>query len=138
MLTPHLLEFSRLCGKDRESILENPIKHAVEFSREWGVILLLKGPSTVITDGKDVYISDSGCAGMATAGSGDVLSGILVALLARCDGCDISALLAAAGGAYLNGLAGEIAQARVGDVCMTASDTVSAIPSAVKKIREVK
>ena len=138
VLTPHLLEFSRLCGKDRESILENPIKHAVEFAREWGVILLLKGPSTVITDGKDVYISDSGCAGMATAGSGDVLSGILAALLARCDTCGVLATLATAGGAYLNGLAGEIAQARVGDVCMTASDTVSAIPSAVKKIREVK
>ncbi len=135
VLTPHPLELSRLCGKTREEIQSAPIETAVEFARKYGVILLLKGASTVITDGETVMITDRGCAGMATVGSGDVLSGILTALLARADSLGVSPLLATAAGAYLNGVAGEIAEKSVGDISMTASDTVAAIPTAILRIR---
>ena len=82
ILTPHVKEFSRLIkgrGIDNSS---TPIERAEKFAAMHNVVLLLKGPSTIITDGESTYITDTGCAGMATAGSGDVLSGILAATCA--------------------------------------------------------
>ena len=85
-----------------------------------------------MTDGEKVYLVKRGCPGMATAGSGDVLSGILVGLL----GYNEPDILTVATGAYLNGLAGEIAQEKYTDISMIASDTVKCLPKAIKKIRE--
>ena len=132
VLTPHLKEFERLCGVPLTQIQENPIELAKSYAKEMGVILLLKGQATVITDGEEVIISATGCAGMATAGSGDVLSGILAAVCAYSD----NTLMAVSSGAYINGLAGELAQAEFGDISMVASDTASYIPRAIKKIKE--
>ena len=84
-------------------------------------------PSTIITDGIDTYITDKGCAGMATAGSGDVLSGILSATCAYIP--DLT--MAVAAGAYINGRAGELAQEEMGSVSMIATDTVAHIPDAI-------
>ncbi|MBR5337880.1 MAG: NAD(P)H-hydrate dehydratase [Lachnospiraceae bacterium] len=132
VLTPHIKEFSRLTGKTIEEILENPMGSAINYAKELTVgpkrVLLLKGPSTIITDGRKTYITDSGCPGMATAGSGDVLSGILSATCAYIP--DLTPAVAA--GAYINGRAGELAQQEMGPVSMIAGDTVSFIPEVIK------
>ncbi len=130
ILTPHNMEFSRLSGLTIDEILSAPIDHTKSFAKEHGCVLLLKGPSTIVTDGDEVYIIDKGCPGMATAGSGDVLSGILAATSAYIP----SALDAAALAAYINGSAGEIAQSKTNPISMIASDTVAAIPEAIKRI----
>ena len=132
VLTPHMKEFERLIGVPISQIQENPIEYAKEYAKKTGVILLLKGQTTIITDGDTVLLSNTGCAGMATAGSGDVLSGIVAALCASRE----NILMAVAAGAYINGLAGEMAQAEYGDISMVASDTASYIPRAIKKIKE--
>ena len=133
LLTPHPGEFSRLTGKSIPEIQADSLNLAEAFAREQGVTLLLKGPATLVTDGTETWITDRGSPGMATAGSGDVLSGILAA---ACAG-KASLPRAAAAGAWLNGRAGEIAQARKGDVSMTAGDTVQAIPEAVLELRNI-
>ncbi len=130
ILTPHIKEFSRLSGKSCEEILDEPVKHAKEYAKKYGVVLLLKGTATVITNGDTVYITDTGCAGMATAGSGDVLSGILTGIMGFAK--DDELLLSTAAGAYINGLCGETAQKKFTSVGMTSSDTASFIPQILK------
>lgn len=135
LLTPHPLEFSRLCGHSVAQILENPVAIAQQYAREMDVCLLLKGPCTVVTDGEETLLVDRGCAGMATAGSGDVLSGILAGLL----GYSELTPLTAACGAYIAGLAGELAAAEQGEISMLASDTVHQISRAIGAIqKEIK
>ncbi len=123
ILTPHVLEFSRLCKMPVEEILEQPIKAAKNFAAEYHVTLLLKGPTTIITDGSKVYLSDRGCPGMATAGSGDVLSGVLAAMA----GYIASPIEAATAAAFVTGMAGELAQAETNPISMVASDTASCV-----------
>ncbi len=130
ILTPHQMEFSRLSGLSITEIQQAPIRHAKAFAKEYGVILLLKGSCTIVTDGETVYLSDRGTAGMATAGSGDVLSGVLAGLL----GYLTPTALTAVAGAFLAGLAGEIAEGKSTAIAMTASDTVRALPEAIKSI----
>ena len=82
ILTPHLKEFERISGYDFEEIKTKPEELAIKFAKQFeNVILLLKGHTTIVTDGKEGYLVKKGCPGMATAGSGDVLSGILVRLI---------------------------------------------------------
>ena len=133
ILTPHPGEFSRLSGKLTEKIRNNPIPLAEEFARKHGVTLLLKGTATIVTNGTKTYITERGAPGMASGGSGDVLSGILAAVAAVNPDTPAEAAAAAA---WVNGRAGEIAQDRMGDVSMTAGDTAAAIPEALKEIRQ--
>ncbi len=133
VLTPHIKEFSRLTGESIEEILTSPIAKAEAYAAEMNVTLLLKGPATIVTDGKQTYLTDAGCAGMATAGSGDVLSGVLSAVLAY--GEDL--LLATAAGAFINGRAGELAQEQMGSVSMIASDTVANLPAVIHKLEDM-
>lgn len=130
ILTPHNMEFSRLSGLTIDEILSAPIEHARNFAKKHGCVLLLKGPSTIVTDGDEVYIIEKGCPGMATAGSGDILSGILAATSAYVN----DPLEATALAAYINGSAGEIAQSKSNPVSMIASDTVGAIAEAIGMI----
>lgn len=123
ILTPHLMEFSRLSGLSISEIESDPIPHATAFAKEYGVILLLKGCTTIVTDGNTVYLSSRGSAGMATAGSGDVLTGVLAGL---CGYLEPNARTVASG-AYLAGIAGELAEEKQGAVSMLASDTVGEI-----------
>ena len=134
ILTPHIKEFSSLTGKGMDEILNDPVAASEEYAKQNHVVLLLKGASTIITDGDRTYIVDAGCAGMATAGSGDVLSGILSAVLAYSP--DI--LLGTAAAAYINGKAGELAQERMGSVSMVASDTVACVQSIVNMLERAK
>ncbi|MBP5726753.1 MAG: NAD(P)H-hydrate dehydratase, partial [Clostridia bacterium] len=130
VLTPHIKEFSRLTGLTVDEILSSPIASAETYAKETGVILLLKGPATIITDGETTCLTDTGCAGRATAGSGDVLSGILAAIL----GYAPDPLLGTAAAAWINGKAGELAQNRYGDISMVAGDTVASIAEAIRSV----
>lgn len=130
VITPHEREFSRLCECDITS--SNSISLIKEYASLNDVLVLLKGHETFITDGDIVYTVDKGCAGMATAGSGDVLSGIIGGILGYSD----FNLLSICAGAYLAGVAGELAQNNETDISMIASDTVSFIGDAIKYIRD--
>lgn len=132
ILTPHPKEFERISGYDFEDIKSNPQELAVKFAKQYDVILLLKGHTTIVTNGEEGYLVKRGCAGMATAGSGDVLSGILVGLL----GYNEPTVLTISAGAYLAGLAGEMAEKELNDISMKASDTISKIPEAINEIRK--
>lgn len=133
ILTPHNMEFARLLGRESAAeVTADPIPLAVGFAAAHGVTVLLKGPTTVVTDGCDVILVDRGCPGMATAGSGDVLSGILAAIC----GEGIEPLTAAAAGAWVNGRAGELAEAAFGAVSMIASDTISQLPTVIRSLTE--
>ena len=106
-----------------------PQDFLLRLAKETGATVLLKGPATVVTDGEKTRIVDAGCAGMATAGSGDVLSGILAATAAAAEPPE-----AAAAAAYINGKAGELAQSRFGSVSMTAGDTAACVGEIVREL----
>lgn len=136
ILTPHAKEFSRLSGMDIEDVKADPAAAAYKLADELDAVVLLKGSTTVIagrTQGKNDIIlmaTDRGCPGMATAGSGDVLSGILSAI---CFGKE-NLVLATAAGAYINGAAGELAQSRRSAVTMTAGDTAECVAEVIDRI----
>ena len=130
VLTPHLKEFSRLTGYSIDYIVENTIDVVLEFTRKYNVTLLLKGPSSLIAKGNNIYFVNRGCSGMATAGSGDVLTGILVGMLGYIDDEFLATSLAS----YVNGYAGELAMEEYSDISMTSSDTASMIKKAIKNI----
>jgi NAD(P)H-hydrate epimerase len=133
ILTPHLKEFSRLTGLSIDEINNDAINLAIKFAKDNNLILLLKGTTTIVTDGDTVYLVDKGAPGMATAGSGDVLSGIIGGILpSNLD----NLLLATAGASYINGYAGEIADRLNGSISMVASDTVNAIKDAILDIKK--
>lgn len=123
ILTPHTGEFQRLgcLGKDR-------LSEAEAFAGEYGCILLLKGHETVITNGAETYINQTGNPGMAVGGSGDVLAGIIVSLL----GQKLPLLKAVACGAWLHGAAGDICAKQIGQYGMLPSDMVEVLPRLMK------
>ena len=131
ILTPHLKEFERLTKVPIEKIKEKKEELAKEFAKKYNVTLLLKGHTTIVTDGNVTYLVKRGCAGMATAGSGDVLSGIILGFLGS---HEVSAKLIASS-AYVAGLAGELAEEKYTDISMKASDTIEFLPQAIKEIR---
>ena len=133
VLTPHPKEFARVSKCEVDDVLKAPEESAKALANFIEGIVLLKGHTTTVTDGSTTYLVNRGCVGMATAGSGDVLSGVL-ASLAACNPDNL--LLATAGAAYINGLAGELAEKDIGEISQIASDTVSKIPAAIKLIQE--
>jgi NAD(P)H-hydrate epimerase len=118
ILTPHPGEFARLVGSDIATIQANRENTAAQFARDHGVVLLLKGSGTVITDGHRLAINDTGNCGMATGGAGDVLTGLIAALLAQ----GMSAFEAAQLGAHLHGIAGDLAADDLSQPGLIASD----------------
>ena len=134
ILTPHVLEFARLLHLPRETgvaeVLSDPVGLAERYARDHGVTLLLKGPSTVVTDGERTILTDRGCPGMATAGSGDVLSGVLAAVCGFCP----DPVTAAAASAWICGAAGELAEEEMGPVSMAAGDTVGKLPAVIRSL----
>lgn len=131
VLTPHCGEFARLTGRTAAEIAASPTAPAEAFAKRHAVTLLLKGAVTTVTDGTDTLLVDRGCPGMATAGSGDVLSGVLAGLLGYLPP-DVRTV---ALGAYLCGLAGEFAARDKGEISMLASDTVAHLPEAVLAVQ---
>jgi NAD(P)H-hydrate epimerase len=110
--------------------MNDPIKKVKDFAKKYNIIVLLKGPTTVISDGEKVLLVNKGVPGMATAGSGDILSGILVGLLGY-NKPDINTVASAA---YINGYAGEIAESKSNSFSMIARNTIKCIPDAITKI----
>jgi NAD(P)H-hydrate epimerase len=129
VLTPHPGEFARLSGKSIRSIQGRRSEAAAEFAAAHKVVTVLKGSGTVVTDGERVYVNGTGNPGMATAGSGDVLTGIIGGLL----GQGVAPFEASALGVHLHGLAGDIAARDVGEVSLVAEDLVTYLPRAVQR-----
>ena len=123
VLTPHPMEFSRISGFSIIQILAEPVKTAASYAKKHGVVVLLKGATTVVSDGSISYLVTAGAPSMAKGGSGDVLSGITGALLAQ----GLPAIEAAYGAAYIAGKAGEAAAAEKGSCAPTPMDTISHI-----------
>ena len=132
LLTPHLKEFSRLCKKDIEEIKKDTLSLVKDFASTYNITILLKGHTTIISNSNDTYLVKTGCPGMATAGSGDVLSGILAGVLAYLPFNILSISL----GILINGIAGCLAEDDNTDISMIASDTINNIGNAIKIIRE--
>ena len=130
ILTPHPAEFQRLTGLSISEIEANKKEICRNFAKENKVILLLKGNKTLVTDSNKTYINKTGNAGMATAGSGDVLSGIIAALLAR----GLDPYNAACVGAYIHGKAGDFASKKVGEEYMLARDIIKSLSSVTANI----
>ncbi|MDP1797681.1 MAG: NAD(P)H-hydrate dehydratase [Planctomycetaceae bacterium] len=130
VLTPHPGEFARLSGLSMETIAGNREAVAAAFAAQQGVVVVLKGQHTVITDGEQLAINPTGNSGMATGGSGDVLTGILTALLAR----RMDPFAAAQLATYLHGLAGDLAAADVSQPGLIASDLPRYIAQAWKRL----
>ena len=124
ILTPHDGEFARLGGV----IGEDRMAAAAALAEELGCVVLLKGHETCITDGTDGYINPTGNPGMAVGGSGDVLAGVITALL----GAGLPPLEAAACGAWLHGAAGNRCAAELGQYGMLPTDMLSALPRLMK------
>ena len=124
ILTPHMGEFSRISGQ----VCKDRVADAAQFASDNGVILLLKGHRTVITDGTDCYINSTGNPGMAVGGSGDVLAGMITALL----GQGVAPLQAAACAAWLHGAAGDICEKEIGQYGMLPSDMLRVLPRLLK------
>lgn len=120
ILTPHDGEFLRFGGVFKE----NRVASAISFAQEYGIILLLKGHETIITDGSTTYLNPTGNPGMSTGGSGDVLAGIIVSLL----GQKLAPLEAAASAAWLHGAAGDICANTIGQYGMLPSDMLDVLP----------
>lgn len=133
IITPHPKEFSRISSLSMETILKLPANVAYDFAKEHKVITLLKGNITYVSDGNDLYQVDRGCPGMATAGSGDVLSGVISAI---CGYNRNNLLLATAVAAYVTGYAGELAQEENGAISMIASDTARHIALAIHELAD--
>ncbi|MDZ4686162.1 MAG: NAD(P)H-hydrate dehydratase [Planctomycetaceae bacterium] len=118
VLTPHPGEFARLTGQTTAAVQSHREEAAIEFAAKAGVILVLKGAETVITDGLRVAINPTGNSGLATGGTGDVLTGLITSLLAQ----GLEPFVAAQWGAYLHGLAGDIAASELSQPGLIASD----------------
>lgn len=130
ILTPHPGEFARLLGVPRVPAAEREAA-AVELAGQWGVVVVLKGYRTLITDGARRAVNPTGNPGMATGGSGDVLTGLIAAL--ACQG--LAPFEAARLGAYLHGLAGDLAARELGQESLMASDLVRFLPQAFAERR---
>ena len=129
ILTPHPGEFARLTGKQPHDDARESA--AVELAARCGVVVVLKGHRTLITDGKRQAKNATGNPGMATGGSGDVLTGLITAL--ACQGLDL--FDASRLGVHLHGLAGDLAAVELGEVSMIAADLVQFLPDAFEEHR---
>ncbi|RMH70019.1 MAG: NAD(P)H-hydrate dehydratase [Gemmatimonadetes bacterium] len=125
VLTPHLGEFARLIGRSIADIHPNRLEIAREKAQEWGVTIVLKGAGSIIASPTgQVSINSTGNAGMATAGSGDVLTGIIATFLAQ----GLPASSAAQAGVFVHGFAGDMARTLQGERSLIPSDIIQSIP----------
>ncbi|WP_425618379.1 NAD(P)H-hydrate dehydratase [Anatilimnocola sp. NA78] len=129
VLTPHPGEFSRLADRKFTS-RDEQVAVAKKFAAQWNVVLVLKGQETLITDGDRHELNQTGNPGMATGGTGDVLTGIITALI--CQG--LSPFDAAVLGCHVHGLAGDLAAAEVGQISLIATDVIRFLPAAFQQV----
>ncbi|MBS4534819.1 NAD(P)H-hydrate dehydratase [Clostridium sp. D2Q-14] len=131
IITPHMGELSRLIDVSVKDIEKDRIQYAIDTSKKFNVITVLKGYNTIVTDGEKTYINSTGNPGMATAGSGDVLTGIISGYIAQgiegFDACKI--------GVYTHGLSGDYAKEEKGEYGLIATDIINSLPKTIKEIR---
>lgn len=132
ILTPHPGEMARLTGLPVRNIVKNSIEIALKYAKLWQVVLVLKGAPTVIATKDRLYLNSTGNSGMATGGSGDVLTGIITGLLAQ----GLEPERAACLGVYLHGLAGDEAKKEKGERGMLAGDILNYLPIALKNMED--
>lgn len=130
IFTPHLGEFARLLSKDIKEVKENLLEEGLSYAKRMGIILVCKEARTLVINGNDgrVYINRSGNEGMATAGSGDVLTGMLAGML----GSGMEPYEAVCMGVFLHGLCGDQAKERNGSAYLMASDIIKELPCFLK------
>ncbi len=126
LITPHAKEFSRLLGLGVEEILHSPIAICKKFAADYNVCVLLKGATTVLTDGERVYLSDAGCSAQAKAGSGDALSGLASGLCAQ----GLESLLSGVVASYLLGKSAELLGKKYGEYCVIPTDVIEGLKEA--------
>jgi NAD(P)H-hydrate epimerase len=140
ILTPHIGELSRLISVPIEEIAKNRIRYASESAKRFNCVLVFKGAPTIISEPEgQVYVNPTGNAGMATAGSGDVLTGIIIGLLAQMiilkkQDIKKSMLKSALAGVYIHGFCGDLAKEEKGEMGMIAGDMMEKLPEAIKKL----
>ncbi len=127
VVTPHAGEYRRLFGQDPGATEKDRISNVQAMAGEYGITILLKGPTDVVSDGKQVGINRTHNCAMTVGGTGDVLSGLTAGLLPKMDPFEASLLAV-----YFNGLAGNLTFKHVG-LHMTAEDLVEDLPQAMKK-----
>lgn len=130
VITPHPKELSRLLNIDVTEIQTNREKYCQEAALKYSTVCVLKGQNTVISDGTQTYISFTGNSSLAKAGSGDILTGLIAGFAAQ--GCSMfkSAVL----GVHIHGLCGELASEDLTEYSVLASDLLTYIPNAIKKL----
>lgn len=132
ILTPHPGELRRLLSLGREELLEQRVSVARKMAEHYNLYLVLKGARTLVADPKgEVFINPTGNPGMATAGTGDVLTGMLAGLVGR--GLELG--LAVRAGVYLHGLAGDLAARDLGQEAMVAGDLLARLPAAIRTLK---
>ncbi len=133
IITPHPGELGRLLGKSSEEIQENRTFYSKYVSEKYNIIVVLKGDNTVVAcpGDENVYINTTGNPGMATAGSGDVLTGMICSFI----GQGIRPLDATILGVFTHGLAGDLAKVEKGEYGLISSDIIEHIPKSIKKIQ---
>jgi len=140
ILTPHIGELSRLINVPIEEIAKDRIKYASDSAKRFKCVIVFKGAPTIIGEPEgQIYVNPTGNAGMATAGSGDVLTGIIIGLLAQMifqKNQDIkkSMLESALAGVYIHGLCGDLAKDEKGEIGMIAGDMMEKLPEALKDL----
>lgn len=130
ILTPHAKEFSRLTDLSVNEIFKNPVEIARNFSKAYGVTLLLKGAASIICEWDRVAINTRGTTALAKGGSGDILSGFMCGCLAR----GLEPFEGAACAAYTLGVAAELASCEKTDYCATADDIINNLHFSVKRL----
>ncbi len=129
IITPHPAELARLCNVDVLEIQNNRVKYAKLVAKEHNIIVVLKGAKTVIANcNGEIFINVTGNAGMAKAGSGDVLAGMIASFVAQ--GVDMYS--AAKCGVYLHGLAGDVVKKTKGEISMQPTDVIDVLPDILK------
>ena len=131
VITPHIKEFSRLINRSIKEINDDKINIVKYWAQKWKITIVLKGANSIIASKNgDIYINSTGNSGMATAGSGDVLSGVIGTFLSQgLLGMDSTIL-----GVYLHGLSGDLAIKDIGKASLIASDLINYLPLAIKSI----
>lgn len=133
VLTPHVGEMSRLTGLSAEEINGDPIGTAIRFSKQWKTVTVLKGARSVVaTPEGEVFVNTNGNSGMATAGSGDVLTGVITSMIAQ----GLDPVGASVLGVYLHGRAGDIMVAERGEHGLLAGDLVLGLTKAIRELVE--
>ena len=131
ILTPHPGEMARLTGLTIKKIQSDRVNVAQYFAKKWGKVMVLKGANTVIAPPEGgVIISPFANPALATAGTGDILAGVIAGMLAQ----GLDCFSAASVGVYIHGLAGELVRKKIGDAGMLASDLVPILPQVLNKL----